>query len=92
MLRNIILLSLSVGMLVIGIHQAMNYGITESYWIFMFAVCFLLAYRFSKKRLDEKEKESDGMVQEKDLKGSADDISSEGKMARKMRRKRNRVK
>ena len=87
MLRNIILLSLSVGTLIIGIHQAMVTGITESYWIFMFAVFFILAYRYFNNKDKEKE-DKEPAVKAKDLKSNPDDVSSEGKLARKMRRRR----
>jgi hypothetical protein len=48
-MKSIIFLSMAAGLLIIGIHQAMVHGITESYWIFMFSVCFLLLYRYTAK-------------------------------------------
>lgn len=71
-------------MLVIGIHQAMVYGITESYWVFMFAVCFILLYRYFKKPEGEEGESSS----EEEKNTHKEGIEGEGKMARKMKRKK----
>jgi hypothetical protein len=47
-----ILLSLSVGFLIIGIHQTMTNGLAYSYWIFMLSVSLLLLYKYRKKKED----------------------------------------
>ncbi len=47
-LLNTIILTLSVVLLVIGIHQTMLYGLSASYWIFMFCVGLLLLYKYRK--------------------------------------------
>lgn len=44
----IILLSLSAGLLIIGVHQTMVVGLVHSYWIFMLSVSLLLLYKFAK--------------------------------------------
>lgn len=84
-MKGILFLSLAVGLLIIGIHQAMVYGITESYWVFMFAVCFLLLYRYFKKP-EEKIEGKDSSTVEKNTRNEG--IEGEGKVARKMRRKK----
>lgn len=45
---SIILLSLSAGLLIIGVHQTMVAGLVHSYWIFMLSVGLLLLYKFAK--------------------------------------------
>jgi hypothetical protein len=44
----IILLTLSVGFLIIGVHQTMTVGVVHSYWILLISVCLLLLYKFVK--------------------------------------------
>jgi len=44
----VILLSLSAGFLIIGVHQTMTVGLMHSYWILMLSVCLLLLYKFVK--------------------------------------------
>jgi hypothetical protein len=46
---SIIILSLTVGVLIIGIHQIMVNGLANSYWILMFAVFGLLGYQYINK-------------------------------------------
>jgi len=41
-----ILLSLSVGFLIIGIHQTMTMGLAYAYWIFMLSISLLLLYKY----------------------------------------------
>ena len=55
----IILFSLSVVLLIIGIHQVMLNGFADSYWIFMFSTFTFLGYGYVK---NYKLKESDFMV------------------------------
>jgi hypothetical protein len=47
-----IILSLSVGFLIIGIHQTMTFGLAYAYWIFMLSVSLLLLYKYRKKKED----------------------------------------
>lgn len=54
-LTDIILLSLSVVLTIIGVHQAMNFGIQNSYFIFMFTIGILLYYFYRKKQYNEME-------------------------------------
>jgi len=93
-MQNYLFISLAVGTLIIGIHQAMTNGITESYWIFMFSVCFLLAHQYFKKKKGEEEgvEEGEKSQEAKILEAKGDNIASEGKLARKMKRRQNRVK
>ena len=51
-LTDIILLSLSVVLTIIGVHQAMNFGIHNSYFIFMFTIALLLYYFYRKKQYE----------------------------------------
>ena len=88
-MKGILFLSLAVGTLIIGIHQAMVHGITESYWVFMFAVCFLLLYRYVKK--PESEQTEEASSSNDDLTSNKESIAAEGKMARKMRRKKKKI-
>ncbi len=44
----IILLTFSVGFLIIGVHQTMTVGLLHSYWILMVSVSLLLLYKFVK--------------------------------------------
>lgn len=45
-LSNILILSVSVVLFVIGIHQLMIFGLAGSYWIFMLSVSLLLLYKY----------------------------------------------
>lgn len=51
-LTDIVLLSLSVVLTIIGVHQAMNFGIQNSYFIFMFTIAILLYYFYRKKQYE----------------------------------------
>jgi len=48
-LADVIILSLSVALLIIGIHQTMTSGIIDSYWILMLSTALLLFFKFRKK-------------------------------------------
>lgn len=48
-LLDAILLSLSAGLFIIGVHQSMTVGIMESYFIFMLAVALLFVYKLKKR-------------------------------------------
>jgi general stress protein CsbA len=61
----IILFSLSVVLLVIGIHQVMLHGFAESYWIFMFSTFSFLGYGYVK---NYKLKEEDFLVNSEHVK------------------------
>ena len=89
-MKGIIFLSLAVATLIIGIHQAMVHGITESYWVFMFAVCFLLLYRYVKKPEEGQDGAEDAQAKD-DITANKESIAAEGKMARKMRRKKKKI-
>jgi hypothetical protein len=52
----IILLSLAVVCFIIGIHQSFFYGISNSYWLFMFMVGFLMWYKL---RINDENEEED---------------------------------
>ncbi len=50
-----IIFFLAVGLFIIGIHQAIVIGISESYWIFMFSLALLFLYGYRKNKLKETE-------------------------------------
>jgi len=54
-LVNTIILSLSIGLLIIGVHQLMVDGLMSSYWIFMFTISLLLLYKYRKKSMGVQE-------------------------------------
>ncbi|WP_373520549.1 hypothetical protein [Aquiflexum sp.] len=55
-LADIILLSLSAAMVIIGTHLTITVGLTTSYPVFMFAVALLFWYRYRKNDQLVKEK------------------------------------
>lgn len=55
-LLDAILLSLSVGFLIIGIHQIMTIGFAGSYWLIMLSCLLLYAYSYRKTNRSAKEK------------------------------------
>jgi hypothetical protein len=57
---SIILLSLAVVCFIIGIHQSFFYGISNSYWLFMFTVGFLMWYKLTlgEENAEEDKKEA----------------------------------
>ena len=61
----IILFSLSVVLLIIGIHQVMLNGFADSYWIFMVSTFTFLGYGYLK---NYKLKENDFMVNSEHIK------------------------
>lgn len=59
-LADIILLSLSAAMVIIGTHLTITVGLTASYPVFMFAVALLFWYRYRKNdQLVEEKKQSE---------------------------------
>ena len=59
-LADILLLSLSAAMVIIGTHLTITLGLTTSYPVFMFAVALLFWYRYRKNdQLVEEKKQSD---------------------------------
>ena len=46
---NTVILTLSAGIFIIGIHQTMKFGFPFSYWIFMFSIALLLWYNYRKQ-------------------------------------------
>jgi hypothetical protein len=57
-LGDIILLSLSAALVIIGTHLTMRGGITLSYPVFMFAVALLFWYQYRKSQAVNQEKPS----------------------------------
>ncbi|MCH7397901.1 hypothetical protein MM236_07870 [Belliella sp. DSM 107340] len=59
-LLDIILLSLSAALVIIGTHLTITIGLTMSYPVFMFAVVLLFWYRYRKNEaiFEDKEKEN----------------------------------
>ena len=56
-LTDIIIFVLAFCLLIIGIHQAIVVGLTESYWIFMFSLMLLFLYGYRKgKRVENQTK------------------------------------
>jgi hypothetical protein len=63
-LIDIILLSLSAGFLIIGVHQLIvitnneniTVGFTQSYWVFMLSTSLFLLYQLRKKKQEAAEK------------------------------------
>lgn len=59
-LADILLLSLSAAMVIIGTHLTITLGLTTSYPVFMFAVALLFWYRYRKNdQLVEEKKQSE---------------------------------
>jgi uncharacterized membrane protein len=59
-LADILLLSLSAAMVIVGTHLTITVGLTASYPVFMFAVALLFWYRYRKNdQLVEKKKQSE---------------------------------
>lgn len=52
-----ILLSLSLGLLIVGAHQTFTVGFFESYWLFMLSLILLFFYSWLKKGNKEDDKE-----------------------------------
>ena len=52
-----IILSLCVGLFIIGVHQIMVNGWAVSYWILMLSVSLLILYRINRLKREEKEKQ-----------------------------------
>lgn len=52
-LLDAILLSLSAGFFIIGVHQMITLGLTQSYWIFMLSSVLLIGYQIRKKKSKE---------------------------------------
>ena len=59
-LADIVLLSLSAAMVIIGTHLTITVGLTSSYPVFMFAVALLFWYRYRKnEQLVEEKNQSE---------------------------------
>ncbi len=58
-LSDIIILSLSIVLFIIGVHQMITFGIGAAYGILMFSIAFLLYYKYRKQQRDQKDAESD---------------------------------
>ncbi|MFT5917829.1 MAG: Ca2+/Na+ antiporter [Flammeovirgaceae bacterium] len=66
-MKRVLVLMLSILFLIIGIHQSFYHGIANSYWIFMFSVCFLFLLKFVKPE-EEKEEEPEKKKKERSTK------------------------
>ncbi len=55
-MKRAVILTLSIFLLIIGIHQSFYNGIANSYWIFMFSVFFLFLLKFVKPEEEKEEK------------------------------------
>ncbi|MBL7859467.1 MAG: hypothetical protein JNM57_17370 [Cyclobacteriaceae bacterium] len=49
-LPDIIILSLAVGFLIIGIHQAMTLGFGSAYWALMLTMILFFVFQFRKRK------------------------------------------
>lgn len=45
-----IIFFLSLGLLIVGVHQVFTVGFYESYWLFMLSLVMLFVYNFMKKK------------------------------------------
>jgi apolipoprotein N-acyltransferase len=57
-LLDVILFGLVVVSFIIGVDQAIIYGLAESYWIFMFSLVLLFLYGYRKGQRQAQEKKS----------------------------------
>lgn len=57
-IKDTIIFSLAVAMLIIGLHQAMTIGFEYSYWLFMLSIGLLLWYRMRKNNRREKDQKT----------------------------------
>ncbi|SNS11908.1 hypothetical protein SAMN06295967_103260 [Belliella buryatensis] len=66
-LKDIILLSLSAALVVIGTHLTITEGITLSYPVFMLAIAILFWYRYRKNEalIKDKEQEANKKIKKK---------------------------
>jgi len=64
-LTDIILLSLSAALVVVGTHLTMTYGVTLSYPVFMAAVGLILWYRYRKLSTSAEETSSKPLQKKK---------------------------
>jgi len=53
----VILFSLSIVLLIVGVHQTMTLGFAKAYWLFMLMFTFLLLYTYLKGQRSIKAKE-----------------------------------
>ncbi|MFT6826879.1 MAG: 4-hydroxybenzoate polyprenyltransferase [Roseivirga sp.] len=51
-----VIFTLCVVTFIIGVHQAMTFGIAQSYYIFMISIGLLFLYRYRKAKREENEK------------------------------------
>ena len=63
-LVDIIVLSLSAGFLIIGIHQTITVGFGVSYWLFMLSIALLLYQQIRKARKKQEENHQKRLVSE----------------------------
>lgn len=55
----VVVFSLSIVLLIVGVHQTITIGFASAYWIFMLMITFLLLYTFLKgKRVMKEETKS----------------------------------
>ncbi|MDN3668981.1 hypothetical protein QWY93_06545 [Echinicola jeungdonensis] len=64
-LKDVILLSLSAALVIIGTHMTITQGITFSYPIFMFAVVLLFWFKYRKNKNMEQEARKSNSAQKK---------------------------
>ncbi len=58
-LSDIIILSLSIVLFVIGIHQMITFGLGAAYGILMFSIGLLLYYKYRKQKRSQEEDGND---------------------------------
>ncbi|MEX2591636.1 MAG: hypothetical protein WD426_02595 [Anditalea sp.] len=64
-LKDVILLSLSAALVIVGAHITMTQGIMFSYPVFMFAVALLFWFKFRKTKHVEEETKKDTLKKKK---------------------------
>ncbi|TAH27672.1 MAG: hypothetical protein EAZ07_00305 [Cytophagales bacterium] len=57
---NTILFALMVSSLLIAVHQSMQHGFAESYWIFMLTFLIMMIYQLRANKLKEKNSTQNG--------------------------------
>ena len=60
-LLDTLLLSLSAGFFIIGVHQLITVGLPQAYWIFMLSTVLLIAYQIRKKNRKDQTSSQEGM-------------------------------
>ncbi len=64
-LSDIIILSLSIVLFVIGIHQMITFGLGAAYGILMFSIGLLLYYKYRKQKRSQEVSEKDTKTKSK---------------------------